>query len=845
MADSAVHVEGVVKRFGTTTALAGVDLDVEEATVFGLLGPNGAGKTTLVRVLATLLAPDAGRAEVFGRDVVHDAAGVRELLGLTGQFAAVDEILTGRENLQMFGRLFDLSAAEARQRANELLERFDLADAADRPARTYSGGMRRRLDLASSLLTRPRVLFLDEPTTGLDPRSRNEIWSVVRELVREGTTLLLTTQYLEEADQLAEQIAVIDHGRVIAQGTGSELKDRVGGQILEVELVSATERDNARAVLAGIGCGEPEPGDRLAQLTLPAPRDGLEMIEDAASALRKAEIAVSDLGLRRPTLDDVFLQLTGAPSENGAGAEVASGDGQPDRTGPSVRAARAPAAVRPVARRPSRWRRVSPRELRADVTDAWVVTGRNLRHFVRQPDLLVFSTIQPIMFVLLFTYVFGGAISDSLPPGVSYIDYLLPGILVQSVTFRASMTAIGLSDDLKLGVIDRFRSMPMARSAVLIGRTTADLVRNVLIIMLMIIVGYIIGFRFQAGVAQALACIALVSAFGLALSWIFAFVALTRAQRRSRPIGRLRDPVSARVRELRVRARLDSAELAADVREGQSGHPDRERGALAGPRPRNTILPRRRHRLDRRPPRRVHPAVRMALPTHDLTPPTINIATAATMALPALSGRHGNLRLGEERDPRLRSVASAGSIYAPLNALARRSRPRRIASGGCAVNDKRRVAGSGQPEKNGAPGTYATSSSRARGSSALASQPSGSRAHTNMPPSGRLCVDPGGSAAASPSSRVSRRARYAARGRPTCASRSLVASHRAAAAWSTVEECKSAACLAIVSERSSMRGARTQPRRRPGAAIFDSVDSATVWAGTSGSDATAGSASPS
>ena len=528
MPDSAVHVEGVVKRFRRTTALAGVDLDVEEATVFGLLGPNGAGKTTLIRVLATLLAPDAGRAEVFGRDVVHDAAGVRELLGLTGQFAAVDEMLTGRENLQMFGRLFDLSAADARRRANELLERFDLADAADRPARTYSGGMRRRLDLASSLLTRPRVLFLDEPTTGLDPRSRNEIWAVVRELVREGTTLLLTTQYLEEADQLAEQIAVIDQGRVIAQGTGSELKDRVGGQILEVELVRAAERDKARAALAGIGCGEPEPGERLAQLTLPAPRDGLEMIEDAASALRTAEIAVSDLGLRRPTLDDVFLQLTGAPpSENGAGSEVATGGGQPHRTGRSVPAARAPAAPRPVASRPSRWRRVSPRQLRADITDAWVVSGRNLRHFVRQPDLLVFSTIQPIMFVLLFTYVFGGAISHSLPHGVSYIDYLLPGILVQSVTFRASMTAVGLSDDLKLGVIDRFRSMPMARSAVLIGRTTADLIRNVLIIVLMIIVGYIIGFRFQAGAAQALACIALVSAFGLALSWIFAFVALT------------------------------------------------------------------------------------------------------------------------------------------------------------------------------------------------------------------------------------------------------------------------------------------------------------------------------
>jgi ABC-2 type transport system permease protein/oleandomycin transport system permease protein len=252
------------------------------------------------------------------------------------------------------------------------------------------------------------------------------------------------------------------------------------------------------------------------------------MIEDAASALRKAEIAVSDLGLRRPTLDDVFLQLTGAPpSENGSGGDVATGDGRPDAVSVRVPSARAVAAPRPATTWPSRWRRLSPRELRGDLTDARVVSVRNLLHFVRQPDLLVFSTIQPIMFVLLFTYVFGGAISHSLPPGVSYIDYLLPGILIQSVTFRASQTAVGLSDDLKLGVIDRFRSMPMARSAVLVGRTTADFVRNVLIIVLMIVVGYIIGFRFQAGFAQAVACIALVSAFGLALSWIFAFVALT------------------------------------------------------------------------------------------------------------------------------------------------------------------------------------------------------------------------------------------------------------------------------------------------------------------------------
>ena len=520
-ATAAVRVEGLVKRFGATVALAGVDLEVAQGTVFGLLGPNGAGKTTLVRVLATLLEPDAGRAEVFGRDVVNEAVAVRELLGLTGQFAAVDEILSGRENLLMFGRLFGLPRHEARRRAAALLERFDLADAADRPAKTYSGGMRRRLDLASSLLTRPRILFLDEPTTGLDPRSRNEIWAIVRELVGEGTTLLLTTQYLEEADQLAEQIVVIDHGRVIAQGTGNELKDRVGGQILEVQLTSATQRERAQAVLAEVGCGDPEPGQRSDQLTLPAPRDGLELIEDAAAHLRRAGISVSDLGLRRPTLDDVFLQLTGAPpSEDGAGSKPpAAPQPKRDADGRSAIVRR----YRPVLR----LRAPSSQKLSAAVTDAWVVTARNLRHFIRQPQLLIFSTIQPVMFVLLFVYVFGGAVRGSLPRGVTYVDFLLPGILVQSVAFRATQTAIGLAEDLERGVVDRFRSMPMTRSAVLLGRTLADLVRNVLILVLMIVIGYLIGFSFHGGALQAIACVAVVAAFGFALSWIFAFVALT------------------------------------------------------------------------------------------------------------------------------------------------------------------------------------------------------------------------------------------------------------------------------------------------------------------------------
>src|SRR6266542_1589459 len=453
----AVRAGGVVKRFGATVALDGAGLEVPAGMVFGLLGPNGAGKTTLVRILATLLAPDAGQVEVLGHDVVGEPAAVRELLGLTGQFAAVDELLTGRENL---------------------------------------------------------VMFLDEPTTGLDPRSRNEIWAIVRELRREGTTLLLTTQYLEEADQLADRIAGIDRGKVIAEGTGNELKDRVGGQILEIELASAGQRDRAQALLAGVGCGEPEPDERPDRLTLPAPRNGLLLVEGAAAELRRAQIGVSDIGLRRPTLDDVFLQLTGAPpSEDGGGPTPGPQPPEPD----------VPAPRTPVLR----LRLPSPQAVRSAVTDTAVVTGRNLRHFIRQPDLLVFSTIQPVLFVLLFVYVFGGAIGRSLPHGVTYVDFLLPGIFAQSVTFGASQTAVGLKEDLERGVVDRFRSMPMARSAVLAGRTVADLVRNIAIIGLMIAVGYLVGFRFLGGVAGAVACVAVVAAFGLALSWIFAFVALS------------------------------------------------------------------------------------------------------------------------------------------------------------------------------------------------------------------------------------------------------------------------------------------------------------------------------
>ncbi|MFE3170893.1 ATP-binding cassette domain-containing protein [Amycolatopsis sp. NPDC059090] len=309
-----IQAEGLVKRFGQTTALAGVDLAVRTGAVLGVLGPNGAGKTTAVRILATLLKPDAGHARVGGFDVVKDAARVRRLVGLTGQYASVDEELTGVQNLVLIGRLLDLSRPEAKRRARELIERFGLVDAGKRLAGTYSGGMRRRLDLAASLVGRPKVLYLDEPTTGLDPRSRADVWTMVRALVEDGTTVLLTTQYLEEADQLADQIAVIDHGRVVASGTGDELRAQVGGQTLDLWPIDPAEVPAAAAILAGLTGKEPVRLNDGTRLAVPVDDDP-DVLSAAVQQLAQAGIAARELALRLPSLDEVFLALTGHPAE--------------------------------------------------------------------------------------------------------------------------------------------------------------------------------------------------------------------------------------------------------------------------------------------------------------------------------------------------------------------------------------------------------------------------------------------------------------------------------------------------------------------------------------------------
>ena len=568
--EPAISVTGLVKSFGDVRALDGVDLHVPAGSVLGLLGPNGAGKTTAVRVLTTLLKPDAGTVLVTGLDVVRDAAELRARIGLAGQYAAVDENLTGLENLVMVGRLYGMRRAEAKRRGQELLERFDLVEAADRPAKTYSGGMRRRLDLAAALVARPPVLFLDEPTTGLDPRSRLEVWATIEGLVAEGTTVLLTTQYLDEADRLADLIAVIDRGRVIAEGTPDELKDRVGGERLEVHLADASAVATAVRALAPMS-DEPPVADGET-VRLPVSRRSGTIVE-AVRRLDDAGVAVDDLGLRRPTLDDVFLALTGHAAE----------------------------ATR---------RRRGEGGMRRLVSDTLVIAERNLVRLPRAPDLLIAFTVQPVMFVLLFVYVFGGAISTpgydvrGLPdPGDHRPEHRLRrlrhGARAQRGPPQGPHRPLPLAADGAPGGAGRPHAVRRRDELPVRRRAARD--------------GLIIGFSFHASVLEIVGGMALLMLFGYAFSWVFALLGLLVVLARVGQLDRLPRRLPADLHLVGLRAgRLDAAR-AAVVRRDQPVHDRgrRDAGALARRAGRQQRVGR--GRVVARDPRGVRPAGRRAL----------------------------------------------------------------------------------------------------------------------------------------------------------------------------------------------------------------------------------------
>jgi daunorubicin resistance ABC transporter ATP-binding subunit len=503
----AIDATGIVKSFGKKQVLRGINLKIQKGSIHAVLGPNGSGKTTLIKILSTLLKADEGNILVSGHSVSGDPDKVRASISLTGQSASVDEELTGYENLYLFARLLNYPVSEARQRASELLSAFDLQEAAKRLVKTYSGGMRRRLDIAASMVKISEILFLDEPTTGLDPRSRNSMWSVIRSLARKGTTILLTTQYLEEAEQLADKITVIDEGRVISEGTSNELKASVGQNILHVHL-DGVDQQHLATVLKKMEFGQAQKDPVAKKLLFQV--SGQEQAVAILSELGKNNIEITAFNLSRPDLNEVFLSLTGKTTEEENGQNM-----QNDRETDGLPAATSVSRLLDHA---------SPLHKSGFFGNKLMFGWRNLIKIKHIPEQFMDVLITPIMFTFMFTFLFGGALAGSTR---AYLQFFIPGILVQTVTFNAMYAGININNDVSKGIFDRFRSMPIWLPAPLSGIFIGDFFRHLISGSLVLLFGFIIGFRTDAGILAFAVSFLIMIFFSMSVSWIFIIMGLT------------------------------------------------------------------------------------------------------------------------------------------------------------------------------------------------------------------------------------------------------------------------------------------------------------------------------
>lgn len=503
----AIEVQGLKKSFGKKEVLKGINLKVEKGTIHAILGPNGSGKSTFVKILSTLLQADEGKTFVAGYDVNKEPDKVRESIQLTGQNASVDDDLTGYENLYLISRLLGYNSTGARRRSIELLEAFNLAPSSNKLVKTYSGGMRRKLDIAASIISTPEVLFLDEPTTGLDPRSRNDLWAIIRRLALQGTTILLTTQYLEEAEQLADKISVIDNGVVISEGTSDELKASVGSNVLHVSLYTLKENTRLHSFLQSRSFPETLIDAESKRISFPVSdqKEAIRILEE----LKDIQLDIKGFSLSAPDLNEVFLALTGKPTEPSSEEDAQQNQQEPHSLSPFIN---------PLIDHARPFR--NPGIVSNKLMFGW----RNLIKIKHIPEQFMDVLVTPIMFTFMFTYLFGGALAGSVQ---EYLQFLIPGILVQTLTFNASYAGINISNDITKGIFDRFKSMPIWLPAPLAGIFIGDFLRHLLSGLLVLLFAFILGYRADAGIAAFSLSFIIMIIFALSLSWFFIIMGLT------------------------------------------------------------------------------------------------------------------------------------------------------------------------------------------------------------------------------------------------------------------------------------------------------------------------------